>query len=140
MKQSQLISSVLFLFSAVPVFGWTEATTQSSHLSTRARVLRRSFAEIALQESAAEPNPCWQDMYDEDCAMETIFAARYVASDWIKNLPCAKGLEDCDFPEDIRVPEIRPESHPEEINVMEFLNIKRAKSVEENAAKEAKDQ
>jgi hypothetical protein len=38
-------------------------------------------------------------------------------------------LQDCDFPEDVRVPEIRPESHPEEINVMEFLNIKRAKSV-----------
>jgi hypothetical protein len=47
-------------------------------------------------------------------------------------------LQDCDFPEDIRVPEIRPESHPEEINVMEFLKIKRAKSVvrEEQESKE----
>jgi hypothetical protein len=33
--------------------------------------------------------------------------------------------QDCDFPEDALLPEIRPESHTE-INVMEFLNIKRA--------------
>jgi hypothetical protein len=32
-------------------------------------------------------------MYDEDCAMETIFAAQSIASAWIKKLPCAKGLE-----------------------------------------------
>jgi hypothetical protein len=32
-------------------------------------------------------------------------------------------FQDCDFPEDALLPEIRPES---QINVMEFLNIKRA--------------
>ena len=55
---------------------------------------QRSLSGTKLQVgSSAEPNPCWQDMYDEDCAMETIFAAQYVAADWIKKLPCAKGLE-----------------------------------------------
>lgn len=40
------------------------------------------------------PNdPCWQDLYDEDCAMETLFTANYVAGEWIKELPCAKGME-----------------------------------------------
>jgi len=73
----------------------------------------------------SELNPCWQDIYDEDCTMDSIFSARFVPSEWIKQLPCGSGMEDCDFPEDALLPEIRPESHTE-INVMEFLNIKRA--------------
>jgi len=70
-----------------------------------------------------ESNPCWQDIYDADCTMDS-FSARFVASDWIKKLPCAQGLEDCDFPEDTQLPGIRPESQ-QDIDVMEFLNIKR---------------
>jgi len=68
--------------------------------------------------------PCWQDIYEQDCTMETIFSAGFVPSEWIKQLPCGAGMEDCDFPEDALLPGIRPESHTE-INVMEFLNIKR---------------
>lgn len=38
--------------------------------------------------------------------------------------------QDCDFPEDTKLPDMRPESHPDEgISVLEFLNIKRAKDV-----------
>jgi hypothetical protein len=33
------------------------------------------------------------------------------------------------------MPEIRPESHAEEINVMEFLNIKRVKGVDGDKGK-----
>jgi hypothetical protein len=33
------------------------------------------------------------------------------------------------------MPEIRPEQHQEEINVMEFLNIKRAKGVDDKKPK-----
>mmetsp|Transcript_20682 Transcript_20682/g.42563 ORF Transcript_20682/g.42563 Transcript_20682/m.42563 type:complete len:120 (-) Transcript_20682:306-665(-) len=72
-----------------------------------------------------ESNPCWQDIYDADCTMDSVFSARFVASDWIKELPCGSGMKDCDFPEDVLLPDMRPESHTE-INVMEFLNIKRA--------------
>jgi hypothetical protein len=37
-------------------------------------------------------NPCWQDFYDEDC--ETNFAAAsFVASKWIKSMPCGAGIE-----------------------------------------------
>lgn len=58
--------------------------------------------------------------------MDSIFTARFVASEWIKELPCGSGLEDCDFPEDTVVPEMRPESHKHpEVDVMDFLNIKR---------------
>mmetsp|Transcript_7128 Transcript_7128/g.17897 ORF Transcript_7128/g.17897 Transcript_7128/m.17897 type:complete len:138 (-) Transcript_7128:412-825(-) len=71
-------------------------------------------------------NPCWQDIYDADCTMDSIFTARFVASEWIKELPCGSGMEDCDFPKDTVVPEMRPEAHEHpEINVMDFLNIKR---------------
>jgi hypothetical protein len=39
-------------------------------------------------------NPCWQDFYDEDC--ETNFAAAsFVASKWIKSMPCGAGIEVC---------------------------------------------
>ena len=38
-------------------------------------------------------NPCWQDIYDADCNMDSIFTARFVASEWIKGLPCGSGME-----------------------------------------------
>jgi hypothetical protein len=38
-------------------------------------------------------NPCWEDFYDDDCAMSNVAAAAFVAGEWIKSLPCAKGLE-----------------------------------------------
>lgn len=74
-------------------------------------------------------NPCWQDIYDADCTMDSIFTARFVASQWIKELPCGSGMEDCDFPKDTVVPEMRPESHEHpEVDVMDFLNIKRVEN------------
>jgi hypothetical protein len=41
----------------------------------------------------AEENPCWQDLYDDDCMMSNVYAASFVASKWIKSLPCGAGLE-----------------------------------------------
>jgi hypothetical protein len=38
-------------------------------------------------------NPCWQDIYDEDCTMDSIFSAGFVPSEWIKQLPCGAGME-----------------------------------------------
>jgi hypothetical protein len=38
-------------------------------------------------------NPCWQDVYDDDCSMNNIAAAGFVASKWIKGMPCAAGIE-----------------------------------------------
>jgi hypothetical protein len=49
-----------------------------------------------LCSSAAEEttgNPCWQDIYDDDCSMSNIAAAGFVASQWIKGMPCAAGIE-----------------------------------------------
>lgn len=40
-------------------------------------------------------NPCWQDLYDDDCSMTSVYAASFVASKWIKGMPCAAGIEVC---------------------------------------------
>ena len=38
-------------------------------------------------------NPCWQSIYDDDCAMEYVAAAHYKASEWIKSMPCGQGIK-----------------------------------------------
>ena len=43
--------------------------------------------------TGSELNPCWQDIYDEDCTMDSIFSATFVPSEWIKQLPCGSGME-----------------------------------------------
>jgi hypothetical protein len=40
-------------------------------------------------------NPCWQNMLDDDCSMGTIYSANFVASKWIKSMPCGEGIEVC---------------------------------------------
>lgn len=73
-----------------------------------------------------EDDPCWQNVYDDDCAMTTANLAFFRASVWVKGMPCAQGIEDCDMPEGMQVPEVRPH---EEVDVMKFLNLKRAKHI-----------
>ena len=38
-------------------------------------------------------SPCWQDIYDDDCSMSNIYAANFIASKWIKSMPCGAGIE-----------------------------------------------
>lgn len=39
-------------------------------------------------------HPCsWQEIWDDDCDMSSIFAASFIAKDWIKSMPCAAGIE-----------------------------------------------
>lgn len=40
----------------------------------------------------AQDNPCWQDLYDDDCDT-SVYAANFVAAKWIKSMPCASGVE-----------------------------------------------
>mmetsp|Transcript_39775 Transcript_39775/g.44534 ORF Transcript_39775/g.44534 Transcript_39775/m.44534 type:complete len:151 (-) Transcript_39775:385-837(-) len=116
-------------------------------ISHRQRVLAPSLSPVILyassssssqeEEEEEDPScqsPCWQDIYDADCTMDS-FSARFVASDWIKELPCVQGLgEECPavpFPAETQLPDIRrgaqlSQSSPVDItNVMEFLNIRR---------------
>lgn len=61
-------------------------TTPSRHTTTTAL-----FEEVQGAEN--EENPCWQDLYDDDCSMTSVYAASFVASKWIKGMPCAAGIE-----------------------------------------------
>lgn len=38
-------------------------------------------------------NPCWEELFDDDCAMRNTYSANFVASQWIKSMPCAKGIQ-----------------------------------------------
>lgn len=40
-----------------------------------------------------EDNPCWQNIYDDDCAMSMANLAFFKASVWVKGMPCAEGIE-----------------------------------------------
>lgn len=40
-----------------------------------------------------EDDPCWQNLYDDDCAMTNANLAVFKASVWVKSLPCAQGME-----------------------------------------------
>jgi hypothetical protein len=59
--------------------------------------LRMAFdgsSEISpSRELESGDNPCWQNMLDDDCSMGTIYAANFVASKWIKSMPCGEGIE-----------------------------------------------
>lgn len=54
---------------------------------------RASTSLSADQVETDTENPCWQDMYDDDCSMDKTYAASFVASEWLKKMPCAKGIE-----------------------------------------------
>eukprot|EP01082_Thalassiosira_pseudonana_P003383 g3126.t1 g3126 contig12:1474764-1475228(+) len=70
-------------------------------------------------------NPCWQDNYDsEDDCLSTIYSASFVAEEWIKSMPCGKDA-DC-LPENLSHPGTMGDSGVEKVNVMEFLNIRKA--------------
>lgn len=70
---------------------------------------------------------CWQDMYDDDCGMGTIYAASFVAKDWIKSMPCGKGVEDCNMPESLKLPGSHENAGVETTDVMDMLGLKRAR-------------
>jgi hypothetical protein len=42
---------------------------------------------------------------------------------------CFCFFQDCDIPDDLKIPGNREEGHPEDLDVMKFLNLKRAPSV-----------
>jgi len=75
-------------------------------------------------------SPCWQDIYDDDCSMSNIYAANFIASKWIKSMPCGAGIEDCDMPAELHVPSAHQDRGIEKTDVMAFLGLKRAASVD----------
>lgn len=73
-------------------YGWT--TPQQS--LSRPFVTRLAAAEKEPENKAVEMgngNPCWEDLYDDDCAMTNAAAASFVAAEWVKSMPCGAGIE-----------------------------------------------
>jgi len=59
--------------------------------------------------------------------MSNVYSATFIAQDWIKSMPCAVGLsEDCETPEELKLPGPSIGSGVENVDVMSYLNIKRA--------------
>ena len=83
-------------------------------------------------------NPCWQNLYDDDCSMSTIYSASFVANDWIKSMPCAAGIEDCDMPEDLKLPLAHGDPGIDQVDVMSFLQLKRTTLLKKNAGADEK--
>jgi len=82
---------------------------------------------IAVSNTAvfSTADPCWQDNYDaDDDCLSTVYSAAFVADEWIKSMPCGKDA-DC-LPEELSHPGTMEDSGVEKVDVMEFLNIKKA--------------
>mmetsp|Transcript_8056 Transcript_8056/g.17400 ORF Transcript_8056/g.17400 Transcript_8056/m.17400 type:complete len:131 (+) Transcript_8056:154-546(+) len=77
-------------------------------------------------------NPCWQDVYgdaDDDCGMSTVYSATFVAEKWIKSMPCGHDVDEDCIPEDLKAPGTRDEAGIDHVDVMNFLDLKRAKPI-----------
>jgi hypothetical protein len=54
-----------------------------------------SFHPLAMSTTPEQTeDPCWQDLYDDDCSMSSVYSASFVAGKWIKSMPCASGLDE----------------------------------------------
>lgn len=91
--------NILFLLLLLPVAsGWVPLRTESRHYLTHAPRSMAAGGDAeddvpAVASSVGAENPCWEDLYDDDCAMANAAAARFVAGKWIKSMPCAAGIE-----------------------------------------------
>uniref|UniRef100_A0A7R9WEU5 Uncharacterized protein n=1 Tax=Pseudictyota dubia TaxID=2749911 RepID=A0A7R9WEU5_9STRA len=124
----------LFLLTCVALptcFGWVvsrDSYSNSGLISTRT-FLQSEDESIAVDKE----NPCWQDIYDDDCSMSTVYSASFVATEWIKSMPCAAGIEDCDMPDELRVPFAHDDPGIEDVDVMGFLQLKRAAPIKKKS-------
>lgn len=76
----------------------------------------------------------WQDNYDsEDDCLSTVYSAAFVAEDWIKSMPCGKDA-DC-LPENLSHPGTMGDSGVEKVDVMDYLNLRKAAPVSEKSEK-----
>ena len=118
-----LTSAVLFSLIA-SANAWTSRTGAAVRAPT---CLKSSSAPSP---SGAE-DTCWQDIWNYDCAMSNIYSAAFVAGDWVKSMPCASGLVDCETPEELKLPGMASNG-VEDVDVMDFLNLKRSKPLKKS--------
>ncbi|EEC43241.1 predicted protein [Phaeodactylum tricornutum CCAP 1055/1] len=120
--------NLVLLLSLVPTpHAWVPTRSNTRRIALSTKIMALPMDDLA--KTGDEQNPCWEDLYDDDCVMSNAAAANFVASKWIKGLPCGQGLEDCDMPEDLTLPETRPEAGVDHVDVMEFLGLHRAEGI-----------
>eukprot|EP00956_Cyclotella_meneghiniana_P022441 scaffold42474_cov73-Cyclotella_meneghiniana.AAC.5 len=117
----------LFIFTLLTAY-----TVAYAWVSTSNNIHTRT----TLYSSPDSKNPKWQDCYDgeDDDCLSTTYSAAFVAEEWIKSLPCGKDA-DC-LPENLSHPGVMSDAGVEKVDVMEYLNIKRAVSVSNGSGKE----
>jgi hypothetical protein len=83
------------------VNGWSSTNsfvvtsrTRTTHHATNSHSLPDSNdVDDMLSSSNSRLDPCWGTMLDDDCSMGNIYAANFVASKWIKSMPCGEGIQ-----------------------------------------------
>ena len=86
--RSLSISCLALMLSSA--HSWT-AQTQTRATTTT------SFVRLSMASVPSDDDPCWQDLYDDDCSMSSAYSASFVAGKWVKSMPCASGLDEVGY-------------------------------------------
>jgi len=109
------------------------AWTNNPIITLQSARAAHSSPTTALLSTPDPSNPCWQDNYDgDDDCLSTTYSAAFVAEDWIKSMPCGKDA-DC-LPEELSHPGTMGDSGVEKVDVMAYLDIRKAAPVSEKKA------
>ncbi|KAL7540498.1 hypothetical protein ACHAXR_010159 [Thalassiosira sp. AJA248-18] len=130
----QLVRTTACAVLALGASAWSPIATLQSRATQHSPI-----TTTALFTSPDAKNPAWQDCYnseDDDCLSAT-YSAAFVAEDWIKSMPCGKDV-DC-LPEKLSHPGTMGDAGVEKVDVMEYLNIKKAAPVSEKSSSEKGD-
>ena len=57
------------------------------------KIVVTRWADASDKALEMDGNPCWEDLYDDDCVMTNAAAASFVAAKWIKSMPCGEGIK-----------------------------------------------
>lgn len=97
-----MILRFCILLLGLPSLCWSWSSSPLSTKSFRPAILTTNFMSSEQQfpgemdmlgSSELVDNPCWQDIYDDDCSMSNIYSANFIAGNWIKSMPCGAGIE-----------------------------------------------
>lgn len=99
-----MTSSLLTLLLLLPLaYGWTSqrnvvvrSPSFVGGIASKLSVKESGEMDMDNASSVTEMgngNPCWEDFYDDDCVMTNAASAAFIAAEWIKGMPCAKGME-----------------------------------------------
>lgn len=83
-------SILLILPFSSLAYGWISNQQRTFAVS---RTYAKGGDEIPKSAELETNDPCWQTMLDDDCSMGNIYSANFVASKWIKSMPCGEGIE-----------------------------------------------